>query len=75
MTYMVYLSEVEEGGNTVFTSNGVQNHPVKGDALFWFNIRSDGTLDSRTFHCGCPVVKGKIDLIEWVKSCIDFSIS
>ena len=46
MTYMIYLSQVEEGGRTVFTSNGVSNKPEEGDALFWFNIRSDGSLDS-----------------------------
>ena len=59
MTYMIYLSSVAEGGRTVFTSNGVTNKPRKGDALFWFNIRSDGSLDTRTFHTGCPVVQGK----------------
>ena len=58
MTYMIYLSDVEEGGRTVFTSNGLSNLPIEGDALFWFNIRSDGDLDSRTFHTGCPVVRG-----------------
>ena len=58
MTYMIYLSDVEEGGRTVFTGNGITNKPEEGDALFWFNIRSDGSLDSRTFHTGCPVVQG-----------------
>ena len=35
LTYMVYLTEVEEGGNTVFTSAGVASQPNAGDALFW----------------------------------------
>lgn len=63
VTYMIYLSEVE-GGRTVFTSVGVSQEPRVGDAIFWFNIRSDGGFDTRSYHTGCPVIFGNNHLNE-----------
>ena len=66
-TYMVYLSSVT-GGRTGCTSRGLAVEPVEGDALFWFNIRSDGGFDSRIFHTGCPVLWGdKWIANKWVR--------
>ena len=58
MTYMMYLSEVD-GVRTVFSSVGVSQQPRVGDAIIWFNIRSDGSFDSRSYHTGCPVFLGE----------------
>ena len=55
MTYMIYLSEVD-GGRTVFSSVGVSQQPRVEDAIFWFNIRSDGSFDTRSYHMGYPVI-------------------
>ena len=46
-TFMIYMSHVEAGGHTVFPQAGVSVQPVEGKALFWFNVGSQGTYDSR----------------------------
>ena len=51
-----------QGGRTVFTASKVSQPPVEGDAIFWFNIQSDGSFDSRAHHTGCPVVEGS----KWI---------
>ena len=33
-----------------------------GSALIWWNLRSDGSLDSRNHHMGCPVIRGN----KWI---------
>jgi hypothetical protein len=38
---MGYLTNVEAGGYTVFTSLGLYVHPLKGDALLWITERND----------------------------------
>ncbi|ODM97798.1 Prolyl 4-hydroxylase subunit alpha-1 [Orchesella cincta] len=35
-TLLFYLNDVEQGGQTVFTSAGVVSPPKKGNALFWY---------------------------------------
>lgn len=37
---MVYLSDVEAGGRTVFPTIGLSVEPSAGSALFWFNLDS-----------------------------------
>ncbi|CAG7644046.1 unnamed protein product, partial [Allacma fusca] len=36
--------------------------PVKGSAVVWHNVLSDGSPDLRTYHGACPVVLGE----KWV---------
>ena len=40
VTFMIYLSDVEAGGRTVFPTIGVSVPPEAGSALFWFNLDS-----------------------------------
>ena len=37
---------------------GLAFRPVAGNALFWVNLRPDGTGDERTNHAGLPLVDG-----------------
>ena len=49
---MIYLTSVEAGGHTVFPSVGLYTKPEAGDAIFWFNVDSAGSYDTRNFHLG-----------------------
>ena len=67
-TVMLWLTEVASGGRTVFAGAGLSVAPRPGAALVWWNLRSDGSLDSRNHHTGCPVSWGnKWIANKWVK--------
>ncbi|XP_056600677.1 prolyl 4-hydroxylase subunit alpha-2-like [Triplophysa dalaica] len=61
-TFLIYMSDVEIGGATVFPKAGVALQPKKGSAVFWYNLHKNGDLDFRTEHAGCPVLRGN----KWV---------
>eukprot|EP00095_Tigriopus_kingsejongensis_P008380 maker-scaffold9_size846264-snap-gene-1.8 protein:Tk08380 transcript:maker-scaffold9_size846264-snap-gene-1.8-mRNA-1 annotation:"hypothetical protein LOTGIDRAFT_233738" len=61
-TFMLYLTNVEAGGRTVFPQLGLSIPPERGSALFWFNLDSADRYDTRNFHFGCPVVFGN----KWI---------
>ena len=68
MTFMVYLSSTEKGGNTVFPLQGVSVPPREGTALFWHTVTSSGYQDQRMKHLGCPVVYGDKWIVnKWIK--------
>ena len=69
-TFMIYLSDVESGGHTVFPQAGVSVKPEEGKALFWFNCEpcSQNPSDSTTYHLGCLVLHGNKQIAnKWVK--------
>ena len=55
---MIYLSDVESGGFTVFPKLGLSIAPEAGSLMFWSVKKSDGTTDTRMQHLGCPVLYG-----------------
>ena len=61
VTFFLYLSEVEGGGETVFTQLGIIVKPRKGMALIWpGTLNSDlSQLDQLTWHQAMPVTKGR----------------
>ena len=62
ITAMLYLSNVESGGFTVFPKLGLSIAPQSGSLLFWSVRKSDGNTDSRMHHLGCPVLYGN----KWI---------
>ena len=57
-TWLFYFSDVTSGGGTVFIDLEVAVSPVKGSALFWYNLHRNGTTDEKSLHAGCPVLVG-----------------
>jgi prolyl 4-hydroxylase len=47
-------------------SKGVTFKPISGNAVFWENLRSDGSGYTETWHAGLPVTSGvKVGLNIW----------
>jgi len=61
-TWMFYMSDVGEGGRTVFPRVGAGVQPKAGSAVFWYNVRPNGKADTLTLHGACPVLYGT----KWV---------
>lgn len=61
-TFMVYLCDVEEGGGTSFPQMNFMGAPKTGRALFWKNVKEDGSPDPDTLHAAEPVIRGE----KWI---------
>lgn len=63
-TVLYYLKDCPNGGGTIFPRLNITLTPRAGDAILWYNVRSDGTLDRRTWHGGCPIAQNQPD--KWI---------
>ena len=61
-TLVMYLNDVEQGGETTFPDIGVSVVPKKGSAVYFEYCNSKGQVDKLTLHAGNPVVKGE----KWI---------
>ncbi|KAG7022241.1 putative prolyl 4-hydroxylase 7 [Cucurbita argyrosperma subsp. argyrosperma] len=74
-TVLMYLSNVERGGETVFPDSPVllspnancSLKPKKGDALLFFSLHPNVTTDPTSYHGSCPVIEGeKWSATKWI---------
>uniref|UniRef100_A0A1B6MIZ2 procollagen-proline 4-dioxygenase n=1 Tax=Graphocephala atropunctata TaxID=36148 RepID=A0A1B6MIZ2_9HEMI len=63
-TVLNYMSDVEQGGATVFPELRLSLWPERGTAAFWMNLYPHGEGDLRTRHAACPVLAGS----KWVSN-------
>jgi prolyl 4-hydroxylase len=67
-TFLLFLNDDYEGGETVFPELGLKHRGAKGDALFFANIDRSGRPDPRTLHAGRPPARGeKWILSQWIR--------
>ncbi|XP_026850457.1 prolyl 4-hydroxylase subunit alpha-2 isoform X1 [Drosophila persimilis] len=67
-TVLFYLTDVEQGGATMFNKAEHKVLPRRGTALFWYNLHTDGEGDWSTTHAACPIIVGsKWVLTQWIR--------
>jgi hypothetical protein len=67
-TFLVYLNDDFEGGETDFPRAGLTHRGRIGDALFFANVMPDGRPDPLTMHAGRPPVRGeKWIFSQWIR--------
>jgi prolyl 4-hydroxylase len=62
LSVLLYLSDVEEGGETFFPEAGLEFKPVKRATLLFYNVLPDGSIDRFSHHGSAPVIRGE----KWV---------
>lgn len=67
-TFLVYLNDDFEGGETEFPKVDVRFRGNAGDAIFWANVDMDGAPDPLSFHSGLPPSSGEKWLLsQWIR--------
>ena len=68
-TFMVYLNDVESGGETEFIRLKQKIKPKKGTAIIWNSLNEDGSNNNNTIHQAHPVQSGYKSIItKWFRS-------
>ncbi len=67
-TFLIYLNDDYEGGETDFPKAGVRFKGRKGDALLFVNVDETGAPNPNALHAGLPPTSGeKWVLSQWVR--------
>uniref|UniRef100_A0A1I8Q812 procollagen-proline 4-dioxygenase n=1 Tax=Stomoxys calcitrans TaxID=35570 RepID=A0A1I8Q812_STOCA len=68
-TVLFYMTDVEQGGATVFPNIHTAVFPQKGSAVVWHNLNNELKGDWKTLHAACPVIVGsKWVCNKWIRS-------
>jgi prolyl 4-hydroxylase len=62
ITFLVYLNQDYEGGETDFPRLGVKHKGRIGEGFYFVNALPDMTPDKRALHAGCPIIRGE----KWI---------
>jgi len=57
-TLIMYLSDVEQGGNTEFPALNISVRPRRGDGIFFRNLDQVGICNPNSMHRSAPVRQG-----------------
>ncbi|HEV2817389.1 MAG TPA: 2OG-Fe(II) oxygenase [Allosphingosinicella sp.] len=67
-TFLIYLNDDFDGGETIFPRAGLSHRGRAGDALFFANVTPDGRPDPLTVHAGLPPTSGeKWIFSQWIR--------
>lgn len=63
-TFLIYLNDGYDGGETDFPRLGISHRGTAGQGFFFANVRANGEADTATLHAGRPPSRGE----KWVLS-------
>lgn len=67
-TFLIYLSEAFEGGETDFPRAGIRYRGRVGDAIMFANVDLNGAVDRQTLHAGLAPTRGEKWLLsKWIR--------
>lgn len=68
-TFLVYLNNDYDGGETYFPDANIRFKGRPGDGLLFYNIGPDGAPDPRSRHAGLPPTRGRKWLLsQWIRN-------
>jgi len=68
LTFLLYLNDDYEGGETHFPTASWKHKGRKGDAMFFWNVDEQGHPDRKTLHEGtAPTAGEKWVLSQWIR--------
>jgi prolyl 4-hydroxylase len=62
ITFLLYLNDDYDGGETAFPKLGFSHRGRRGDGIYFINALPDMQPDVRTLHAGCPTTRGE----KWI---------
>jgi len=62
ITFLLYLNDGYDGGETTFPELGIVNRGRQGDGLYFINSRADRSADRQMLHTGSPPTRGE----KWI---------
>jgi prolyl 4-hydroxylase len=69
VTFLLYLNDDYEGGETEFPRTNIRFKGAKGDALLFVNVDASGAPDYSTLHAGLSPTSGEKWLLsQWIRS-------
>ncbi|MFS2317850.1 prolyl hydroxylase family protein [Maricaulis sp. D1M11] len=68
-TFIAYLNDDYDGGETIFVGPRLKIRGKAGDAIFFENLDCQGEIDTESMHAGSPVIRGnKWIAVQWFRS-------